>query len=62
MTIAFMSGGKLVHYARHARWNGNFTSIPKSQPISASAAIFRVVADGNASDSSVWFRLALNAA
>lgn len=59
MTIAFVTGKNVVHYALHTRWNGDFSPVPKSQPILREAAVFRVIVDGEASDGSPWYRLAL---
>lgn len=59
MTIAFVAGTHVVHYALHTRWNGDFSLVPKSQPISQKAAVFRVIVDGEASDGSSWYRLVL---
>jgi hypothetical protein len=62
MTLAFMSGGQLVRYARHSRWNGDFVPLSASQPIPASKAIFRVVPAGTAQNGTQWLRLSLNEA
>jgi hypothetical protein len=62
MTLAFVEGSRVVHCARHLRWNGDFTPLPQRQPIPAEKAIFRVVPSGMASDGTVWLRLVLNEA
>ena len=45
MSLAFMSRGRLVHYVRHLRGQGDFTPAPAldRQPIAAKDAVFRVV-------------------
>lgn len=43
MSIAFLAHGRLVHYARHRRANGDFTPAPAGQPLSPTTAVFRVV-------------------
>lgn len=46
MSIAFLKNGRLVHYARHSRANGDFTPVPVQQPISRDRAVFRTLRDG----------------
>jgi hypothetical protein len=46
MSIAFLANGRLVHYAMHKTYNGDFTSVTGQQPVSAKAARFRVVEGG----------------
>ena len=48
MSIAFMDKGRLVHYARHSRANGDFTPVPGAQPISRERAVFRKLSAGEA--------------
>jgi len=45
MSLAFMSRGRLVHYVRHLRSQGDFTPAPEMdrQPIATKDAVFRVV-------------------
>lgn len=59
MSLAFLSGSRVVHYELHSRWNGDFTPVPTNQPISSQAAVFRVVRSGEAADGSAWLRLVL---
>jgi hypothetical protein len=59
MTIAFRFRGKLVHLEKHARWYGDFTPTPSLQPISKPRAVFRVEAQGQATDGSQWYKLML---
>lgn len=62
MTLAFISGTQVVRYARHSRWNGDFTPSPKKQPILAAKAVFRVVPSGVSHDGKQWLRLTLDEA
>ena len=41
MSIAFLANGRLVHYVRHSRANGDFTPVPAAQPLSRDHAVFR---------------------
>lgn len=59
MSLAFLSGGRVVHYELHARRNGDFTPVPTNQPISAESAVFQVVPSGKATDNSTWLKLVL---
>jgi len=59
MSMAFVSGNRVVHYELHTRWNGDFTPLPPKQPISAANAIFRVVPEGTAADGTAWLKLVL---
>jgi hypothetical protein len=59
MSMAFVSGTRVVRYELHARWNGDFTPFPKTQPIPAEQAVFRVVPDGLAANGTTWLRLVL---
>jgi len=47
MSIAFLAQGRLVHYARHRRANGDFTPVPTG-PLAPDGAVFRVVGDAAA--------------
>lgn len=58
MSIAFLKGGRLVHYARHRRGNGDFTPVP-SGPLSPETAVFNVVRDGVVNAPEPWIKLAL---
>jgi hypothetical protein len=62
MSIAFLSGTRVVRYSRHIRWNGDFTPSPGKQPIPASRAIFRVHPTGEFIDDKPWLKLVLNEA
>ena len=62
MSMAFLSGTRVVRYSRHIRWNGDFTPSPKRQPIPAERAIFRVQPTGETRDGKPWLRLVLNEA
>lgn len=42
MSIAFLARGKLVHFTRHVRSNGDFTPVPAEQPLSKDQAVFRL--------------------
>ncbi|MGN6829970.1 hypothetical protein [Paucibacter sp. M5-1] len=57
MSLAFLSGARVVHYELHARWNGDFTPVPANQAISSEAAVFQVVPSGTAVDGSAWLTL-----
>jgi hypothetical protein len=57
MTLGFRLKGKLVHYELHARWHGDFIPFPATQPIARNKALFNVIADGQATDGSVWYKL-----
>jgi hypothetical protein len=59
MSLAFLSGARVVHYELHARWNGDFTPVRANQPISSEAAVFQVVRSGKAADGSAWLKLVL---
>ncbi|CDG85376.1 hypothetical protein GJA_4772 [Janthinobacterium agaricidamnosum NBRC 102515 = DSM 9628] len=59
MSLAFLARGRLVHYARHDRKNGDFTPLPARQPIPVTSAVFRVVRKGVASDLPAWRTLVL---
>lgn len=59
MSMAFLSGGRVVRYELHARWNGDFTPLPPTQPLPAANAVFRVVPGGVAADGTVWPKLVL---
>ncbi|WP_306396449.1 hypothetical protein [Telluria beijingensis] len=48
MSIAFLAKGRLVHYVRHSRANGDFTPVPAQQPISRDRAVFRKPRGGEA--------------
>lgn len=62
MTIAFVSGTRVVRYSKHSRWNGDFTPSPKQQPIPSAKAVFRVSPSGTSQDGKVWLKLTLNEA
>ena len=59
MSLAFLHRGRLVHYARHSRGNGDFTPVPTRQPLSPATAVFRVVREET--DGGIWLRLVLAA-
>ncbi|MCA1246747.1 hypothetical protein [Massilia sp. MS-15] len=57
MSLAFVTRGRLVHYARHSRFNGDFMPVLAKQPLLRTNAVFQVVPDGTASDGRTWFKL-----
>lgn len=59
MSIAFLANGRLVHYARHSRANGDFTPVPAQQPISRDRAVFRKLSKGDAQGGLARSRLVL---
>jgi hypothetical protein len=62
MTMAFVSGTRVVRYSKHKRSNGDFTPSPKQQPIPSAKAVFRVSPSGTSQDGKPWLRLTLNEA
>lgn len=62
MTMAFVSGTRVVRYSKHSRWNGDFTPSPKQQPIPSVRAVFRVSPSGTSQDGKPWLKLTLNEA
>ena len=58
MSIAFLAGDSLVHYASHHRRNGDFTPVP-GRPLSPQTAIFKVVQGDVANGPAPWIRLVL---
>jgi hypothetical protein len=58
MSIAFLAGGRLVHYALHNRGNGDFTPVP-AYPLSPETAVFSVVQDDVTSAPQPWIKLVL---
>jgi len=59
MSMAFVSGTRVVHYELHSRWNGDFTPIPRTQPISSEKAVFQVTPEGVAANGTTWLKLVL---
>jgi hypothetical protein len=60
MSLAFVSGTRVVRYVKHGRRNGDFTVGAKQQPIPASKAVFKVVLSDPEPDGRRWIRLVLN--
>lgn len=58
MTIAFLSGGRLVHYAWHRVRNGDFSPVP-AHPLTPQTAVFGVVRDDVTHAPQPWLRLVL---
>lgn len=58
MSIAFLVGGSLVHYASHGRGRGDFTPLP-ALPLSPHNAIFSVVQDDISNAPDPWIKLVL---
>lgn len=59
MSLAFVNRGRLVHYARHSRRNGDFIPVPSRQPLAVAAAVFRLVPEGVSKDQQTSFKLVL---
>ena len=57
MSLAFVSGTRVVRYARHRRLNGDFTPVVSRQPLLASEAVFKVVPSGVLQDGRPWLKL-----
>lgn len=62
MTMAFVSGKRVVCYSKHSRWNGDFAPSPKQQPIPAGRAVFQVTPSGTSQDGRPWLKLTLDGA
>lgn len=60
MTLAFVSGTRVVRYSRHHRWNGDFTPSQPKQPVPAASAVFRVVPVSASDEGKKWLTLTLN--
>jgi len=60
MSIAFLTNGRPVHYARHSRANGDFTPVPAQQPIARDRAVFRKSREGEAQGGLARGRLVLD--
>jgi hypothetical protein len=60
MSLAFVSGGRVVRYVRHGRRNGDFAASPKQQAIPAAKAVFKVVLSAPEPDGRRWIRLVLS--
>lgn len=59
MSIAFVARGRLVHYAKHSRVNGDFTPVAVVAPLSPETAIFRVVHGSGDGDRQAVVKLVL---
>jgi hypothetical protein len=58
MSIAFLADGRLVHYARHTRGNGDFVPMPV-HPLGPETAVFSAVPDDAKHTPQPWIRLVL---